>query len=54
MLPKHHHVSGNDLVCELHAYVLDDGIRFVLGVLSMLMIDLNLLEMELSNGFWET
>ncbi len=53
MLPKHHHVSGNDLVYELPAYVLD-GIRSVLVVLSVLMIDLNLLEVELSNGFWET
>jgi hypothetical protein len=40
-------------------YIIDfgkfrDGIRFVLVVLSMLMIDLNLLEVELSNGFWET
>jgi hypothetical protein len=53
MLPKHHHVSGNDLVYELPIYALD-GIRFVLVVLFMLMIDLNLLEVELSNGFWET
>jgi hypothetical protein len=53
MLPKHHHVNGNDLVYELLAYALD-GIRFLLAVLSMLMIDLNLLEVELSNGFWET
>ncbi len=53
MLPKHHHVSGNDLVYELPTYVLD-GIRSVLVVLSMLMIDLNLLEVELSHGFWET
>jgi hypothetical protein len=53
MLPKHHHVSGNDLVYELLAYVLY-GIRSVLVVLFVLMIDLNLLEVELSNGFWET
>jgi hypothetical protein len=46
-------VNGNDLVYELLAYALD-GIRFLLAVLSMLMIDLNLLEVELSNGFWET
>jgi len=53
MFPKHHHASGNDLVYELPTYALD-GIRSVLVVLSMLMIDLNLLEVELSNGFWET
>jgi len=53
MLPKHHHVSGNDLVYELPTYALN-GIMFILAVLFMLMIDLNLLEMELSNGFWET
>ncbi len=53
MLPKHHHVSGNDLVYELHAYALD-GIMFVLAILSMLMIDHDLSKVELSNGFWET
>jgi hypothetical protein len=53
MFPKHHHVSGNDLVYELPTYALD-GIRSVLVVLSMLMIDFNVLEVELSNGFWET
>jgi hypothetical protein len=53
MLPKHHHVSGNDLVYELLAYALDD-IRSVLVVLSMLTIDFNLLEVELLNGFWGT
>jgi hypothetical protein len=34
MFPKHHCLSGNDPVYELHAYALD-GIRFVLAILDV-------------------
>jgi hypothetical protein len=34
ILPKHHCVSGNDPIYELHAYA-KDGIRSVLVVLSV-------------------